>query len=183
MFPSNDGKDVAYGGRNGRKGGYFPPESVSFVFVINLIQVLFPTCNSTWRVNNYVSGKGDSINKKNKCTKNIIKKILYCTVQQILRTSKNQKLLLLEDLLLLKTNLLEHCYSQFDEQKNSVFTTVEFFPSSKIIATIKKRKLAAMARETQEYPSNNQSENSAAPGITEDYIAQVSEEIEGKVAK
>ena len=34
-----------------------------------------------------------------------------------------------------------------------------------------KRKLAAMARETQENPSNKQSQNSAAPGITQDYIA------------
>ena len=40
-----------------------------------------------------------------------------------------------------------------------------------------------MARETQEYPRNNQLQNSAAPGITEDYIAQVSEEIEGRVPK
>ena len=46
-----------------------------------------------------------------------------------------------------------------------------------------KRKLATMARETQEYPRNNQSQNSAAPGNAEDYIAQVSEEIEGKVTK
>ena len=40
-----------------------------------------------------------------------------------------------------------------------------------------------MARETQEYPRNSQSQNSAAPGITEEYIAQVSEEIEEKVTK
>ena len=46
-----------------------------------------------------------------------------------------------------------------------------------------KRKLAAMARETQEYPRNNHSQNSAAPGITEDYTAQVSEEIEGRVSE
>ena len=52
------------------------------------------------------------------------------------------------------------------------------------MATLRnKKKLAAMARETQQYPRNNQSENSAAPGITEDYIAQVSEEIGGKVSK
>ena len=38
-----------------------------------------------------------------------------------------------------------------------------------------------MAKETQEYPRRNQSQNSAAPVITEDYIAQVSEEIEGRV--
>ena len=49
------------------------------------------------------------------------------------------------------------------------------------MATLRnKLKLAAMAREIQEYPRNNQSQNSAAPGITEDYIPQVSEEIEGK---
>ena len=47
----------------------------------------------------------------------------------------------------------------------------------------KKRKLAATARETQEYPRNNQSQNSAAPGITEEYITEVSEEIEGRVTK
>ena len=46
-----------------------------------------------------------------------------------------------------------------------------------------KRTLAAMARETHEYPRNNQSQNSAAPGITEDYIAKIFEEIEGRVTK
>ena len=46
------------------------------------------------------------------------------------------------------------------------------------MATLKnRRKLAAMARKTQEYSRNNQSQNSAAPGITENYILQVSEEI------
>ena len=67
---------------------------------------------------------------------------------------------------------------------NSVFATVEIFPSSKIMATLRiKRKLAAMAGETQEYPRSKQSHNSAAPGITEDYIAQISEEIDGRVTK
>ena len=46
-----------------------------------------------------------------------------------------------------------------------------------------KRKLAAMARATDEYPKNKQSQNSAAPVIIEDYIAEVSEEIEGRVTK
>ena len=46
-----------------------------------------------------------------------------------------------------------------------------------------KRKISAMVRETQEYPRNNQSQNSTAPGVTEEYIAQVSEEIEGRVTK
>ena len=51
------------------------------------------------------------------------------------------------------------------------------------MATLRnKRKIAAMARERQEYPMNNQSKNSAAPGITEGYIAQISEEVEGRVS-
>ena len=40
-----------------------------------------------------------------------------------------------------------------------------------------------MVRETHEYPGNNQSQNSLAPGINEEYIAQFSEEIEEKVSK
>ena len=52
------------------------------------------------------------------------------------------------------------------------------------MATLKnKQKLAAMARETQVYPRNNQVQNSAAPGVTEDYVVQVSEEIEGRVTR
>ena len=52
------------------------------------------------------------------------------------------------------------------------------------MATLRnKRKIAATARETQENPRNHQSQNSAAPGITENYIAQVSEETEGRVTK
>ena len=52
------------------------------------------------------------------------------------------------------------------------------------MATLRNKwKLAAMARETQEYPRNNQLQNSSAPGITEEYIAQVSEEIEGRITK
>ena len=40
-----------------------------------------------------------------------------------------------------------------------------------------------MSRETQEYPRNSQSQNTSAPGITEEYIAQIFEEIEGRVTK
>ena len=52
------------------------------------------------------------------------------------------------------------------------------------MATLRnKRKLAAVSKETHEYPRNSQSQNSSAPGITGEYIAQVSEEIEGIVTK
>ena len=47
-----------------------------------------------------------------------------------------------------------------------------------------KRKLAAVTRETQEEHSRNgQSRNTSVPRINEEYITQVSEEIEGRVTK
>ena len=53
------------------------------------------------------------------------------------------------------------------------------------MATLRnKRKLAAVTRETQEEnPRNGQSRNTPVPRINEEYITQVSEEIEGRVSK
>ena len=53
------------------------------------------------------------------------------------------------------------------------------------MATLRnKRKLAAVARETQEeHPRNGQSRNTSVPRINEEDITQVSEEIEGRVTK
>ena len=53
------------------------------------------------------------------------------------------------------------------------------------MATLRnKRKLAAVTRETQEeYPRNGQSRNTSVPRINEEYITQVSEDIEGRVTK
>ena len=53
------------------------------------------------------------------------------------------------------------------------------------MATLRnKRKLAAVTRETQEEnPRNGQSRNTSIPRINEEYITQVSEEIEGRVSK
>ena len=53
------------------------------------------------------------------------------------------------------------------------------------MATLRnKRKLAAVTRETQEEnPRNGQSRNTSVPSINEEYITQVSEEIEGRVIK
>ena len=53
------------------------------------------------------------------------------------------------------------------------------------MATLRnKRKLAAVTRETQEEnPRNGQSRNTSVPRINEEHIAQVSEEIEGRVTK
>ena len=53
------------------------------------------------------------------------------------------------------------------------------------MATLRnKRKLAAVTREMQEKnPRNGQSRNTSVPRINEEYITQLSEEIEGRVSK
>ena len=53
------------------------------------------------------------------------------------------------------------------------------------MATLRnKRKLATVTRETQEeHRRNGQSRNTSVPSINEEYITQVSEEIEGRVTK
>ena len=53
------------------------------------------------------------------------------------------------------------------------------------MATLRnKGKLAAVTRETQkEHPRNGQSRNTSVPRINEEYITQLSEEIEGRVSK
>ena len=53
------------------------------------------------------------------------------------------------------------------------------------MATLRnKRKLAAVTRETlEEHPRNGQSRDTSVPRINEEYITQVSEEVEGRVTK
>ena len=46
-----------------------------------------------------------------------------------------------------------------------------------------KRKVAAVSRETQKSVRNSQSQNTFVPGMTEEYITQVLEKIEGRVTK
>ena len=52
------------------------------------------------------------------------------------------------------------------------------------MATRKKKKLAALNKENcEEHPRSNLAQNSNIPKSQEDYITQVSEEIEGRVTK
>ena len=52
------------------------------------------------------------------------------------------------------------------------------------MTTRNKRKLAALNKEScEEHPRSNLAQNSSAPRPREDYITQVSEEIEGRVTK
>ena len=46
-----------------------------------------------------------------------------------------------------------------------------------------KRKLAAVSRETPENTWNNLSQNTLDPEMAQEYISQVSEEIEGRITK
>ena len=58
------------------------------------------------------------------------------------------------------------------------------FPSSNIATLRNERTLAAINKDNhQDHSSNNQAENINSPRIQEDYITQVSEEIEGRVTK
>ena len=75
-FPSKDGKDAAYEGRNGWKGVFFPPESAYSVFIVIMIKVPFPVSTLTGRVKIYISRQGKGINRKNEST--IIITLLVC---------------------------------------------------------------------------------------------------------
>ena len=56
--------------------------------------------------------------------------------------------------------------------------------SSRSMATLRnKRKLAAVSRETPEGSRSSRAQNVLDPELTQDYISQVSEEIEGRVTK
>ena len=69
-----------------------------------------------------------------------------------------------------------------DKDKNQSSPLAKIFPS--LLATIRnKRKLAAVWRETPESTRNRRGQNSLDPDLTQDYISQVSEEIEGGVTK
>ena len=66
----------------------------------------------------------------------------------------------------------------------SVFTADKIFSPSKNMATLRnKRKLAAVSRETPEGSGSSRGRNVLDPELTQDYISQVSEEIEGRVTK
>ena len=60
-----------------------------------------------------------------------------------------------------------------------MFTTVEFFPSSKIMANVRNRRmLAAVSSELQLSARKSQSQRTFVPVITEEYVTRVSEESE-----
>ena len=84
LFLLKGGKDAVHGGRNGRRG-VFSRQSRHFPFVDNMIKVLFSFCTLIWRVNNYVSRRAKSINRRNRSTTIFIKicslRVLYSFVE------------------------------------------------------------------------------------------------------
>ena len=48
---------------------FFSRQSRHSDFDVLIMMVLFPICNLTWRVNNYVSRQGVGINRRNESTK------------------------------------------------------------------------------------------------------------------
>ena len=58
-----------------------------------------------------------------------------------------------------------------------------FFPSRTMATLRNKRKLAAVSRETPDGSRGSRGRNVLDPELTQDYISQVSEEIEGRVTK
>ena len=79
LFLPKYGKDAACEGRKGWKGVHLPPESASFVFLVNLIKILFPICTLTWSVNNYVSRQAKGIDRKNQRYFFVTKTVDHCT--------------------------------------------------------------------------------------------------------
>ena len=61
--------------------------------------------------------------------------------------------------------------------------TDEIFPSRNMATLRDKRKLAAASRETSEGNRGSRGRNVLDPELTQDYMSQVSEEIEGRVTK
>ena len=60
---------------------------------------------------------------------------------------------------------------------------IKIFPFSLMATLRNKRKLAAISRETPEGTRSSRAQNALDPDLTQDYISQVSGEIEGRVTK
>ena len=81
--------------------------------------------------------------------------------------------------------IIYNCKTQIDFSFNKIikyYWLIITFPWK--MTTRNKRKLAALNKENcEEHPRSNLAQNSSAPRPQEDYITQVSEEIEGMVTK
>ena len=74
------------------------------------------------------------------------------------------------------------CRRTFITKINSVSPLTDYSINS-MVTLGKKRKLAAVSRETPESTRSGRTQNTLDPELNQDYISQVSEEIEGRVTK
>ena len=81
--------------------------------------------------------------------------------------------------------ILKEEFNCVEENKieNLVFTAEKIFSPSLMATLRNKRKLATVSRETPESTRSGRTQNILDPELTQDYISQVSEEIEGRVTK
>ena len=132
-------------------------QSRHFRFNNLMMKVVFPTCTLTWHLNNYVSRQGRGKSRRNECTE----KLSYLNLLTLL-TSK-----------------------PFFEQFKKLFqssTLLTIFPLLKMATLGNKEKLAAINRDTrEEHPRKYQARDTNVLRYQEDYITQVSEEIESRV--
>ena len=160
----------------------FPARIGISVFIVRMMNIIFPNCTLTWRVKNYVSRQGKVQIGRTKLL--FLLWFLDTTFQAWLNTFCSTQLLFVD--LKLVSFIKEN--SHFSSNAKLFFVKYKILWSSPLLNLFSKRatlenswKIAAMSKETQEYPKNNQLQNSFAPGINEEYIGQVSAEIEGLV--
>ena len=157
---------------------FFSKHSRHFSMIGNMIKVLYLICTLIWRVNNYVSSQVKGINRRNEST---IINIWFCSLWYCNNFLEKRWLFtLIETFSLIIRGDIRLCY----KIKNQFSLHNWQNCSLTIMATLRnKGKLAAHSIETPERTRNNQSENTPNPGMTEEYITQVSEEIEGRITK
>ena len=124
-------------------------QSWQFSFKDNTMIILFPICTLNWRVNNYVSRHGKGRNRRNESTVNILYKFAafyFCTTFDMINCF-----------------CLVETFSLIKEKINFFVTNKFFFNlhnrqsfSLRIKAVLrKKRKLAAVSRETPQNTRNH----------------------------
>ena len=150
---------------------FISAQSRRFLFVDKKFQVVFsPLCTLTWLVDNYVSHQGKSIKRRNENTTDAI--VIANTL--IIFSSflfVSNKCLIADKLISPITNVY---------QSESLFITFLV----KMATLRNERKLAALDKENcRKHLRSNLAQNSNVSGSQENYIPQVSQEIESRTRK
>ena len=112
-------------------------------------------------------------------------KLLHCSLLQLLLTCKNWlNVVAWKPVFSFNTTTLSCTILNLKNKTIQLQQLLKFFPVARFWHYWEiGGNLAALGKETQEYSRDNQSQNSSAPAVTQDCIAQVSEEIEERVTK